>query len=173
MSNEDKIIEKFGREAGYRAPEGFLEDVYTRVEASRGPLPPYRHRVVPTFWQKVRPYIALAAMFAGIWCMMKVFNIAQRQVVNEPLAIDMTHPVSLDNPPQALAVAVTNPEAQAEIRLSDDAVHDTEADMALEQDIEDSYSDFNDFEKAFDYDFDDQYADMNIDAFVADNDTKQ
>lgn len=55
MSNDDKIIEKFGRDAGYRAPEGFLEGVYARVESERGPLPEYRHRVVPTFWQKSAP----------------------------------------------------------------------------------------------------------------------
>lgn len=172
MSNDDKIIEKFGRDAGYRAPEGFLEGVYARVESERGPLPEYRHRVVPTFWQKIRPYIALAAMFAGIWCMMKVFNIAQQQVINEPLAIDLTQPVSLENPPQAIAQAVASPEIQADIQISDATVHDTEADMALEDDIQDSYSDFNDFEKAFDYDFDVQYADMDIDA-LAESDQRQ
>ena len=28
----------------------------------------------PTLWTRLRPYAYMAAMFAGIWCMMKVFN---------------------------------------------------------------------------------------------------
>ena len=167
MNKEQKIAEKFGRDAGFKAPEGFLEDAYARVQANRGPLPEFKQLQASGFWQKIRPYVALAAMFAGIWCMMKVFDMSQKSLVNEPVAIDMTQPVSLDNPPQALAQAVTTPEVQEEIKLSDAVEHNTEADIELVADMQDSYSDFDDFEKAFDYDFEDQYADMDIDALVA------
>jgi uncharacterized linocin/CFP29 family protein len=30
--------------------------------------------VKPTLWQRVRPLVYLAAMFAGVWCMMQVFS---------------------------------------------------------------------------------------------------
>jgi len=30
--------------------------------------------VKPTMWQRVRPLIYMAAMFAGVWCMMTVFS---------------------------------------------------------------------------------------------------
>ena len=28
----------------------------------------------PTLWHKVRPFVYMAAMFAGVWCMMQMFN---------------------------------------------------------------------------------------------------
>ena len=30
--------------------------------------------VKPTLWNRFRPYIYMTAMFAGIWCMMWIFN---------------------------------------------------------------------------------------------------
>jgi hypothetical protein len=30
--------------------------------------------VKPTMWQRVRPLVYMAAMFAGVWCMMQVFS---------------------------------------------------------------------------------------------------
>ena len=27
-----------------------------------------------TLWQKVRPYVYMAAMFAGVWCMLQIFT---------------------------------------------------------------------------------------------------
>lgn len=167
MNKEQKIAEKFGRDAGFKAPEGFLEQVYAQVEAKRGSMPEFEPRQTSGFWQKIRPYVALAAMFAGIWCMMKVVDISRQHIVSEPMAIDMTQPVSLDNPPQALAQAVTTTEVQEEIQFSDAVAHSTEADMELVEDIQESYSDFDDFEKAFDYDFEDQYADIDIEALMA------
>ncbi len=28
----------------------------------------------PSMWQRVKPFAYMAAMFAGVWCMMSVFN---------------------------------------------------------------------------------------------------
>ena len=30
--------------------------------------------VKPSVWNRIRPYIYMTAMFAGIWCMMWIFN---------------------------------------------------------------------------------------------------
>jgi len=30
--------------------------------------------VKPSMWERVKPYAYLAAMFAGVWCMMSVFS---------------------------------------------------------------------------------------------------
>ena len=30
----------------------------------------------PNLWVRVRPYVYMAAMFAGVWCMMQIFNVA-------------------------------------------------------------------------------------------------
>ena len=93
---------------------------------------------------------------------------AQQTTISEPVAIDMSQPVSLDNPPQAIAQAVNTPEIQAEMQVTDAVVASAETDMELEQDIQQSYTDFSDFEEEFNYDFDEEYADMDIDALVAD-----
>lgn len=74
MRYEDKIIEKFGKKSPYRAPEGYFEDFKKNLMTS---LPSYPEK--PTVkdlsvWQRIKPYVYLAAMFAGIWCMMQIFH---------------------------------------------------------------------------------------------------
>ena len=54
------------------------------------------------------------------------------------------------------------------MQVTDAVVASAETDMELEQDIQQSYTDFSDFEEEFNYDFDEEYADMDIDALVAD-----
>ncbi|MDE6417791.1 MAG: hypothetical protein K2K49_01090 [Duncaniella sp.] len=72
------ILDKAGRNDGFTVPEGYFEDFAARMEArlprreweDRGP------RVVPrSFWQQVRPYVYMAAMFVGVWMMMHVFDL--------------------------------------------------------------------------------------------------
>lgn len=79
--NEDKdILFKVNRRDGLTVPDGYFEDFATRMAAAlprrdeaENPggviIPP------PTLWTRVRPYVYLAAMFAGVWCMLKMFTI--------------------------------------------------------------------------------------------------
>lgn len=57
---------------GMTVPEGYFADFATRMMAQ---LPEREEpKVLPrTWWQRVRPYAYLAAMFAGIWCMLQIF----------------------------------------------------------------------------------------------------
>lgn len=66
---------------GMTVPEGYFEAFKAKMKVS---LPEQEwerealgeHKAVPkSFWQKVRPYVYMAAMFAGVWCMMKMFDI--------------------------------------------------------------------------------------------------
>lgn len=74
-------LDKLNRHHGMTVPEGYFEDFATRMQQSL-PQTPFEATTdastsAPakrTLWQKVRPYVYLAAMFAGIWCMMKVFD---------------------------------------------------------------------------------------------------
>lgn len=58
-------------------PEGYFTDFNARMAAAL----PDRHiapadTVAPrSLWQRVRPYVYMAAMFAGVWCMLKMFVI--------------------------------------------------------------------------------------------------
>lgn len=58
-------------------PEGFFES-FAEEMAGRLPENPEAERPVvlrpKTTWQRLRPYVYMAAMFAGIWCMLKMFT---------------------------------------------------------------------------------------------------
>ena len=77
MKTENDILSRIGRRDGMTVPEGFFEDFAMRMEQEL----PYRSdaekvEVMPrrTVWERVRPYVYMAAMFAGIWCMLKMFT---------------------------------------------------------------------------------------------------
>lgn len=77
MKTENDILNRIGRRDGMTVPEGFFDEFARRMEQTL----PYRSeaeeaRVVPrrTVWERIRPYAYMAAMFAGIWCMLKMFT---------------------------------------------------------------------------------------------------
>lgn len=84
MTKPNDIFETIGRDSGETLPEGYFESFKERMKAS---LPerewqfdtPEAESVSPKrkFWLKIRPYAYMAAMFAGIWCMMNMFDIAR------------------------------------------------------------------------------------------------
>ncbi|MDE6859362.1 MAG: hypothetical protein K2J65_03000 [Duncaniella sp.] len=72
------ILEKVNHKDGMTVPDGYFADFAARMTASlpkqewEEPRSKVLHRSV---WQRVRPYIYLAAMFMGVWCMMKMFDL--------------------------------------------------------------------------------------------------
>lgn len=153
MKLEQKIETKFGRDTGLRAPDGFLDSVYANVNARKGDVTfsvPSR----PTRWQRVRPYIYLAAMFAGIWCMMKMFTMMNTDASR----------VELSNPPALIAEAATQPSIIADFNLSEDIQATSSSDYQLEKEVQEIYPDFQQFENEFGYEFTDEYENMHIPA---------
>ncbi|MCM1348914.1 MAG: hypothetical protein NC338_05830 [Firmicutes bacterium] len=77
MKGQD-ILSSINHESGMTVPENYFEN-FNRHMASELPQMPWESAdpvVMPrSFWQKVRPYVYMAAMFAGIWCMMKTFDL--------------------------------------------------------------------------------------------------
>lgn len=77
MRKESDILERAGRRDGMTVPEGFFES-FAEEMAGRLPENPEAERPVvlrpKTTWQRLRPYVYMAAMFAGIWCMLKMFT---------------------------------------------------------------------------------------------------
>lgn len=75
------ILSEADHQSGMTVPEGYFDDFVKRMEASLPPQewerPQHEKHMVSnrSFWQKVRPYVYMAAMFAGIWCMMKMFDL--------------------------------------------------------------------------------------------------
>lgn len=59
------------------APDGFFDDFAKRMEASLPFRPELEQEASKapkhSTWMRVRPYVYMAAMFAGVWCMLKMF----------------------------------------------------------------------------------------------------
>ncbi len=82
MENKD-ILSKINRRTGMTVPEGYFDDFARRMAASlpeqeweRGDASETVSDVAPrrSVWHAIRPYVYMAAMFAGIWLMMSLFD---------------------------------------------------------------------------------------------------
>lgn len=74
MSKEKAdILSKIGKDAGFKVPEGYFDDFAERL-AEQLPEPTITPIVPATRWQRIRPFVYMAAMFVGIWLMMKIFD---------------------------------------------------------------------------------------------------
>ncbi len=144
MRHEDQLKDKYGTDPGFRVPDGYFEELNLKIMEALPAYPEAPRRVDMSLWQRVKPYVYMAAMFAGIWLMMKVFHTA---TTSETL--------NLDNPPAALAKAV---EAS-----SDEALQyyiSPTSDYALEEEMTQTYNSIEDFQADFGYDFKPQYASL-------------
>lgn len=146
MGNEDKILRYVGRRTGMKVPDGYFDKFVVETMAN---LPEYPEKPVArpmTRWQRIKPYVYMAAMFAGIWCMMKLFHIASQNATS----------ADLDNPPQAVVLALDDSET-FEYFYEESP---TSADMS-EYDVEEAVSmeinNIDDFEKEFGYEIKPEY----------------
>lgn len=134
MKQEEQLITRYGKDSGMRVPEGYFPNLEKHIMES---LPPYKkkERIVElSRWQRVKPYVYLAAMFCGIWLMMKVFHTA-----TQPISL------SLDNPPEALVEMIDG-------EIDFDMVHylpSIENYDFEDEDVIMSYDNIEDFEKDF------------------------
>ena len=133
MKPEEDLLSKYGKDSGMKVPEGYFPDLESRIMNS---LPPYKKEIkVPELsrWHRVKPYVYLAAMFCGIWLMMKVFHTA-----TQPISLN------LDNPPEAL-VEMLDGGLEYDIHYSPYAYDSEEED----EDLIMSYDNIDDFKKDF------------------------
>ena len=84
------ILEKVGRRDGMTVPAGYFDDFAAKMVASLPANPqaeePRKLGAPRTMWDRVRPFVYLAAMFAGIWCMAHIFTMPGARGVD--LSID-------------------------------------------------------------------------------------
>lgn len=100
------ILSNVNHRSGMTVPEGYFEEFAARMTASL-PEQPWekadnaqdKSYILPhkTLWNTVRPYVYMAAMFAGVWCMMKMFDFMR----------PASSPLGLEGNP-TLAAAVSN-----------------------------------------------------------------
>ena len=93
MKDKDSnILDTIGHRDGMTVPEGFFEDFARRMEGLLPENPDAEQTRVlapKTVWERIRPFVYMAAMFAGIWCMLKMFTLMNP--ANVDLSIDKNH----------------------------------------------------------------------------------
>lgn len=76
--NPKDILSQVDHKSGLSVPPGYFDEFNKKMVDSL-PVQSWevgKPVVMPrSFWQRVRPYVYMAAMFAGIWCMMKMFDL--------------------------------------------------------------------------------------------------
>lgn len=113
MNKNEDIISKLDRRDGINVPNDYFADFAERLtamlpERSEIEAPDKILSIPQTNWQRVRPYVYMAAMFAGVWCMLKLFSL-----INAP-----ADPLSIESYPE-LAGALDNDQIFHEIVVED------------------------------------------------------
>lgn len=145
MRHEDILKEKYGTATGYRVPDGYFEELNASIMASLPAYPEKPRAVRLSAWQRVKPYVYLAAMFAGIWVMMKMFH-----------TVSMADRLTLDNPPEAIVQAFETDDFDIM------PLYSPASDLELEEEVSENYSSMDDFEADFGYELTPEYASMNV-----------
>ena len=99
MKREDStILNKYGKDPGFKVPENYFNDFNKRMADMLPDVEITPIDIKPTLWQRVKPLAYMAAMFAGVWCMMSVFshftsnsNLSSVQAVAEKLNDDKSN----------------------------------------------------------------------------------
>lgn len=73
MKQENDIFDKIGKDPGFRVPDDYFED-FAKKMAAQLPEKKFTVEKKTTVWLSIRPWVYMAAMFAGIWCMMYIFS---------------------------------------------------------------------------------------------------
>lgn len=128
-----------------RVPEGYFESLELKIMEQLPAYPEAPKKVDMSIWQRVKPYVYMAAMFAGIWMMMKVFH-----------TVSSTESLSLENPPAAIASAMA---------LESDEMYPyftTASDLSLEEEMSETYSSIEEFAADFGYELRPEYESIRI-----------
>ena len=144
---EERLNKAFGKDPGFKIPEGYFDSFYKEMSDQ---LPPYKPmpEVLPiSKWQRVKPYLYLAAMFAGIWMMMKVFYTASQNAT-----------LNLENPPEHIAMLM---ESDPDLDLYADPEYNLEDYDALIG----SYDDMSELEKDMGLKLEPGYEHLDIEEF--------
>ena len=109
----DQTESKLPRKDGMTVPDGYFADFASRMAASLPERPEIEGRdggsepSSRTVWQRIRPYVYMAAMFGGVWLMLKLFTM-----------LTATTPVPFDSNP-IVAEALSNDTFVNEYIISD------------------------------------------------------
>ena len=72
MSAEDRILQHIGKKNPFTVPENYFED-FTQELMDKLPAKKVVLQAEPTLWQRVKPWLYMAAMFCGIMLSVRIF----------------------------------------------------------------------------------------------------
>lgn len=72
MKDNNKILDEIGGKSGFKVPENYFDNLSARITEQLPERELPKPEVVTT-WQRIRPYLYMAAMFAGIYLMIQIF----------------------------------------------------------------------------------------------------
>lgn len=73
MGKEDNLLRKVGTENPFRVPDQYFEDFTQELMNKLPEKEPMTSMPEITFWQRVKPWIYMTAMFCGIMLSVKIF----------------------------------------------------------------------------------------------------
>lgn len=94
MKEENNILAKVSHRDGLTVPDGYFADFAASMAAKLPDRPELENpaAVLPkrSFWQTVRPYTYMAAMFCGVWCLIKMLSMmaaTEQEIIfeNDPI----------------------------------------------------------------------------------------
>lgn len=148
---EDMLKATLGKDPGFIVPEGYFDSFYKEMGEK---LPPYKGelQIAPlSKWQRVKPYLYLAAMFAGIWMTMKVFhNVYKDSTLN------------LENPPEHIAMLMAS-DPDYDLYAEPQYGYDDDLDSLI-----DSYDNVSQLEKEMGIRLEPSYANIDIEGIKED-----
>ena len=73
MSAEDRILQKMGKKNPFTVPENYFEDFTQELMDKLPAKEVVLQAEAPTLWQRVKPWLYMAAMFCGIMLSVRIF----------------------------------------------------------------------------------------------------
>jgi hypothetical protein len=73
MGKEDNILRKVGTKNPFQVPDHYFDEVVQEVMARLPEKAPVQPIPEPTTWQRIKPWIYMAAMFCGIMLSVRIF----------------------------------------------------------------------------------------------------
>lgn len=86
MKEETNILNKIGKEPGFKVPQGYFDN-FKKEMMSKLPEKEIKAEPKTTTWLHLRPFVYMAAMFAGVWLMMQIFS-DMKQANNKKLGFN-------------------------------------------------------------------------------------
>lgn len=86
---DDEIQKRCGKQNPFTVPEGYFDELTSKVMEQLPQTRPTETKRV-TMWERIKPWMYMAAMFVGIMFMVKVFVREKQQATSDPTTIPIT-----------------------------------------------------------------------------------